>query len=324
MNLYPRLLSLSLETTNRCNLQCSMCSAHGKACYEGQAEGHPAVMSFDFYKDILKQFFDMSRDDNQMRSIMPQYQGEPLMTPGFLEYCREIGKYRKFVFGFTTNACLLTSEISKELLNMKHFTSIAFSVDGFTKEVYESIRLGANFDKVMINIDEFLRLQNMLRPDFPVYMSFVRQQGNIHEYEQFVNFWISKVYGVNSSYICSRSLPMMMDWVPKEEERFPCGNVFNGMVILTNGKVVPCCRDYLYEIELGNLHNSSLQEIWHGEAYVNLRKLQLDRKWNEHSVCKNCYTWLDGSYPGKKQTILDDREILSYPYFQIIKRKHEL
>ena len=49
------------------------------------------------------------------------------------------------------------------------------------------------------------------------------------------------------------------------------------MVILWDGRVVPCCRDSDAALELGDLNVQSLEEIWKGAEVKRLRE-QLRKK----------------------------------------------
>lgn len=54
--------------------------------------------------------------------------------------------------------------------------------------------------------------------------------------------------------------------------RFHCRNIFEGRnaLVFSNGEVTCLCADHGL-INLGNIHESSLQEVWQGEGFENLR-----------------------------------------------------
>ena len=60
---------------------------------------------------------------------------------------------------FNTNAMLLTEKISERLIEAG-LDRIIFSLDGMTKETFENIRGGANFEKVVNNIKSFINIRN--------------------------------------------------------------------------------------------------------------------------------------------------------------------
>jgi radical SAM protein with 4Fe4S-binding SPASM domain len=292
-----------------------MCTSHGAGCYEGQSDGHPAFMPLGFFEDVIKQYVRLTQTAQTM--ILLQFQGEPLLAPDFLKYCEIVNQYEseQKTFGFTTNGSLLTEDVARQLLQMKSFGSIAFSLDGNTSHTFAAIRKKGEFNKVVANIEKLLELRKILRPELSVSINFTRQALNEQEYSDFVDRWVHRVNYVSSSYVCERCIPVKFNWLPKTRKLYQ--SLFKVMIVLTNGKVVPCCRDYRYEFDLGNLHESSLEEIWHGEMYVGMRELHLSNQWDRYPVCSNCYTWIDSSYANK---IKEDEDRITHvgPYFEKI------
>lgn len=277
------LKGLAIEATNRCNLSCKMCVTHGAGLYKGQADTHPAFIEVDFFARLVKEYGRLEKRPN--RTVLPQFQGEPLLHPRFLELCEKI-EQEGINFGFTTNACLLKKDVTRELLKFRHFSSIAFSVDGLTKDTYENIRVGANYHKTMANIQDFL---NAKPPHLATSVSFTEQPLNEAETTDFIRHWVHKVDGVSVNIVSVNGRPIKLRWRP---ERVPCPDLWSFMIVLTNGKVVPCCRDYLYRMELGNLTHRSLKEIWYGKEYQRLRRIHLEQNWAQVPLCGDCDTWM--------------------------------
>lgn len=60
------------------------------------------------------------------------------------------------------------------------------------------------------------------------------------------------------------------------------------MVILWDGKVVPCCEDFDRKMVLGNVEVSSIEEIWNSNAMVNLRNKHVRGEFHSISLCRGC------------------------------------
>ena len=60
------------------------------------------------------------------------------------------------------------------------------------------------------------------------------------------------------------------------------------MSILWDGRVVPCCIDFVGEYLLGDVRKESLLEIWNGDKLVELRKKIIGRRYKEVNLCKGC------------------------------------
>jgi MoaA/NifB/PqqE/SkfB family radical SAM enzyme len=65
-----------------------------------------------------------------------------------------------------------------------------------------------------------------------------------------------------------------------------CDFPWNVMIVLWNGDVTVCCKDYDGEINVGNAFQNTLQEIWNGEGMQQLRKDFLFLR--KDGICKNC------------------------------------
>ncbi len=278
----PSLNSLAIEITNRCNLKCIMCCSHGDELYKGQRKSHPPYMDINFFKDIIDQYKKMP---SLSKIVSPQFQGESLLHPQFTKFC-EILEDAGINFRFTTNAMLLTPDISKTLLKFAHFRNISFSIDGVTKDTYEHIRVGAKFETVLSNIDTFLHLASSHSVTTSV--SFTCQDSNRHELNDFIRHWHGHT-DININTVCYNGRPASYFWKPK---RVPCQDPFTYMAILTGGKVTPCCRDYQYTFELGDLSQQSLDEVWNGQPYNELRKAQLEGDYDKYKLCADCDTWM--------------------------------
>ena len=79
---------------------------------------------------------------------------------------------------FSTNATLLSKKRILELKEISEKTKVEYtfdiSLDGITKETYEATRVGANFEKVISNI-------NILKKFFKFRMSFTYKKTNISD-----------------------------------------------------------------------------------------------------------------------------------------------
>tara|TARA_B100000315_G_scaffold156629_1_gene145136 strand:+ start:8237 stop:9226 length:990 start_codon:yes stop_codon:yes gene_type:complete len=64
------------------------------------------------------------------------------------------------------------------------------------------------------------------------------------------------------------------------------GKDYGKVVVLWDGKVVPCCADYEGELQIGDILNETVDSIWRGLAMRRLRKRHLDKDFPQ--ICKNC------------------------------------
>lgn len=143
-----RYLNVFIEHNNTCNLHCTMCGFS-----DPRAEAVPRYhMPTAVFDRIAAEVFPLTTYLHM--SLMT----EPFMTRDFpdrLQRAREYGvPYSRVV----TNGTLLTERTIERILESE-ITSLAFSIDGGTAEVYESIRRGSRFDHVLANVELFRELR---------------------------------------------------------------------------------------------------------------------------------------------------------------------
>ena len=68
---------------------------------------------------------------------------------------------------FSTNGILLNKKISTDLIK-SGLTRIQISIDAITKETYDKVRPGGNYNKIIENINEFLLIKQNLNARLPL------------------------------------------------------------------------------------------------------------------------------------------------------------
>lgn len=313
------LMRLSIETTNRCNLHCIMCLHHGKL-YQGQADSHPKNMSIKTFKRLISEFVAMPGD---IKIVTPHFQGEPLMYRYFKEAIDYIVgvKSKLIMYNITTNGMLLDKDTTNFLLSSPNIDSIAFSIDAASKELFEKIRVGANFDTVVNNVIYFIKERNRLGHHCLITINLVKMEENKTEIPEFIRFWtqFDKVQ-VQTSFCTDangRIGDKYINWTPA---RKPCKTPTYFAIVLTNGDVIVCCRDHMYKMVMGNVNRDSLENIWNGAKYNALRKIHQIYAWRFHDICSQCETWMCEVEPGGyRLRMIDGGKIVvkEYPFWEI-------
>ncbi len=157
---------LVIESTSRCNLKCEMCPRNSFKSENGDID-------LELFKEINKYV-------NHGITVNLAGWGEPLLHPEIDELIK-IVKMKRASVGFTTNATLLDTETSAELIN-NGLDLIDFSLDGATHKTYENIRHGAKFEEVITNIRNFIKIKEKLNSKTPgTSITFVMMKKNIYE-----------------------------------------------------------------------------------------------------------------------------------------------
>ncbi|TBR22045.1 radical SAM/SPASM domain-containing protein, partial [bacterium] len=204
-----------------------------------------------------------------------------------------------------TNANLLTSERSSALI-AAGITKINFSIDATTEPVYDVLRVGGDFQKVLANVKEFLRLKLATRSHhIRTRVSFVEQKENIHQRPDFAAYW-KGTPGLNmitfqecmdfSLFDKPDADVGLSDSALAEKyagtEPFHCSLPWEMPVIDTEGNVIPCgapIRNHTKDFILGNLNQGdTIKSCWNGPKMAALRELHAKGEWYKNPVCRVC------------------------------------
>ena len=165
---------INIETTRYCNLECRMCLQFN----DGTTVTGPH-MDMELFRKVAEEVFPL------VSRFQPSVSGEPLMSRGFKEML-EISLKHGVRMEICTNATLFTPKFI-DLLS-KVAGKILISFDGASKEVFEYIRGGTEFEQVVENVKKLCAKINLQSPsNRPVVgLACVLMEKNIRELPQLV------------------------------------------------------------------------------------------------------------------------------------------
>jgi len=172
-------LSLKLDITANCQLKCIMCLSENK---------RDVTLDFKYISKIIK------LHGNELISVQ-WMGGEPTTHPDFekiISYTNSFGIMQTI----TTNGLLLKAELAEKLI--KFNADITISIDGSTKELYESIRCGANFETLVSNIENLNKLRKKYNHTGHFGINFCIIQQNYDDVFNMVHF--AKKYSFQDIY----------------------------------------------------------------------------------------------------------------------------
>ena len=270
-------IHIDFETTTSCNLKCFM-------CFQSFDPPKPLKMELELFKKVIDEGAEKG-----LCSIKTQYRGEPLLDkrmPHMVKYVKGKGIVEVM---FNTNATLLSEQTAKALI-AAGLDKMICSVDGYTKDVYESVRIGARFETVLENIETLQNLKKAMGSKKPIVrVQMVDTPTNHHQIDGYIKFWGQIVEQV--------AVEDMLDWEAEDEDSTPlenwsCAQLWQRLLVLADGDVLPCCRAMKGGTEklmiLGNAHDKSLEEIWKGDRLTKLRTLHKQGRSHELKMCRLC------------------------------------
>lgn len=304
---YPRYLEI--EVTTKCNLKCIMC----EHTYWSEPNRD---MSFEQFKDIVDQF-------GNLKWIGLTGIGESFINKDFMKMLRYV-KSKSVLVELYDTFYFLNERIAKELIEMG-VDRILASVDAATKQTYEKIRVGSDFERVINNVRNLVRLKKKMKASFPqLDFHYIITKANFRQIPQYIELVHSLTNGENASIQFTRMLhkfdqaeDLYME-IPEEithrakckAEQLGVGLVWNADTpqvkptiarciewtmpfIFVTGDVIPCCsgneagqRDFQKRTALGNVFETSFKQIWHGQKYKDLRRML--RRGQVPQPCSNC------------------------------------
>ncbi len=276
---------VSIEPTNHCNLQCTM-------CYSDPSPRSKGFMSMELFKSLVDQISKIPT----IKQVNLFYGGEPLMHPMYkemLEYVTMVP--RRFRSVISTNGGLWNHEYS-ELVCDRELSWVHFSLDGVGAK-HEEIRVGSNYDVVKKNIEDLLKTRGERK--FPVItINMVFSDHTRKDVEDFVKEWQGKRVTVvidtlmtedfKYSKLKEMEMALGLELEDPVDYHEVCLSMNTFMGILWDGRTVSCCNYYEGQIEMGSANKTPLSQIFNGERYRKLRAMEETKSYPEGHPCKEC------------------------------------
>ncbi len=275
-----------VAVTNVCDMACIHCA-------------HPIIKKTPGYRATFMKPEVHSRIVEQTAPYKDQLwvfryaaDGESLLNPHFLDMVDETKRAGIGPVDLTTNAMSLTEEKMERLLSAP-IDVIDVSLDAYTQETYEKIRIRGKFDRVTSNLKRLVELRNELGSPTKIMTSIIRQKEALEEVEAFQEFWgqyVDEVLvrGLNTDLgIVNVSETYFRDDIA----RWPCPQFWKRVTVNHDGEVRFCVEDWHNDGVVGNVKDTTIREIWRSATYEKFRRLHATGRWNDMTMCAKCLDW---------------------------------
>ena len=303
---YPTMVSI--EVTNKCNLNCLAC-CHEETVSRGIAKN----MSMHIYERILP---IISNAEN----VMLFGYGEPFLNPNIMRMVSLAKQNSEAKIRVNTNGTLLTKKLVSGIVK-SGLNELVFSIDGVTQNTFGKLRDGADLAAIIHYIRSLIREKANCQATLRVGIEFVAMRNNIQELPRLI-LLASKlgVTFVQVSYLTVKCKELeaeslfysqnecdaIFDVAENISEtcdiqlclparfrdtfshrshnhcRQPWSNAFFGCT----GEVYVCCTGgRLYRA--GNIQARAWEDIWNGPMYQRIRSMHLQNK--IEGPCKHCF-----------------------------------
>jgi len=190
---YP--LEMFLEISNICDLKCAMCVQFSALNAHRFKQLRSAERGF---------LDDKGLSDNLARALKRALlvhcfgYGEPTIHPAFRTMVDEISRYEVLI-DFFTNGMHLDPELCAFLVDRK-VSVITISFSGATKETYENIYIGGNFERVLGGMKALAAAKKARNATYPIIeVNSLGFRDHVDAFEKFVALMAE--HGANTVYL---------------------------------------------------------------------------------------------------------------------------
>ncbi|MBM3265265.1 MAG: radical SAM protein [candidate division Zixibacteria bacterium] len=281
---FPQVVSI--ESSSHCNADCIMCPREQLTRTKGN-------MSMDLYRKVID---ECARHKRYVRLIQPFMFGEPFINKRLVEmirYAKE--KLPRTPINVSTNGSLLYPAKAQELIDVG-LDKINIDIDGATKETFEAVRIGLDYEEVVENARHLMGLKKRLglrKPEITV--TIIQMEPTEGEIEAFVELWkpaadhvVVQRYTTWTGSVEDRNTGEIAEASAAGGFTFPCKHPWEEFVIAHDGKVSLCCLDFDFKIVVGDVNTQSIREIWNGAPLEEVRRRMIDNRYHELELCSQC------------------------------------
>ena len=306
---FPSIIMIAAGSP--CNLRCKGCPCtHVPSIRDTVNEkgAQEAFFAEEHYRSIVDESLEYKTSTFVPRIRISGY-GEPLLN-------KHITKMIDYSCGkgiptsLITNGLLLTEEISTSLLQSK-VEAIEISVDAHQAELYETMRRGGNFARLVENVSKLVELRNRLQPEKQtlIMASAVNGPLNTEFMDEIIAFW----KGIGVDHVSVRKfltwgVPELVEMQRKlGQETYlkgdaPCPYPFERLMLDPAGWIRLCPYDDQKLIpDFGHISTTSIAEAWKSAGFEEVRACHKERFLpNEGAryaqICAKCEDRLNRSW----------------------------
>ncbi len=253
-----------VEVSTLCNLNCIMCPRDRISRKKG-------LMKPNIFQRLVEWLPHNAK-------VMFSGMGEQLLNPHVTSYIGDM-KRKGMIVGITTNGQLLTPEKVMDLIDSR-IDMIQVSLNGGSKDTYESIMRGGNFNLVRTNLDY---LSSVRPPGLTVQLSVVRQERNKDDIMDIERFAENHGFSLLIRNIHTRGGYLKLQDRFLREFKGPrgCGIFAKLTFVASDGSILACCHDLEGHTRFGSIESISFDELKNVK-----RNLVKNNKW--FRICSDC------------------------------------
>lgn len=184
----------------------------------------------------------------------------------------------------STNGRLLSQECLKKL-KTSGLSTLYISIPSLKEEEYREM-MSYDLSKIVKIID------GICNPEIIKMIRIAIPRTKYYDNDEFVSFF--KLRNID---LCSWDVEYKEDWniankikniVDFSNYSGPCDRPMDQAVILADGDMVICCRDWNKDNIIGNVKDKTIYEIWKNQKMIDIQENIASFSYDKIAACKNC------------------------------------
>jgi len=278
-SLFP--LIIDLELSNRCNLDCIMCTRLPQKLHMGD-------MAEALWSKVLDEALEVPERIFRLHGI-----GEPLLSPSFRTVVERIkGHHHHHSIDLITNGHFLDRNMARFLLR-QGVDQITVSVAAASEQGYERVRGSKKFSRVVQNTLRLHDERERMQAPSKIIVQIVDVEPVHDEIDAFVEFWSRFDVQVEVWHDLNRGRRAFNPRV--ESVLSPCEHLYSYTAVCWDGRVCICCIDGARHYIVGNANTETLREVFNGRRLNAIRRLHEEGQSERMPICADC-SFRDGKH----------------------------
>jgi wyosine [tRNA(Phe)-imidazoG37] synthetase (radical SAM superfamily) len=194
----------------------------------------------------------------------------------------------------SSNGALATRDKMIELIDAG-LDSTKFSINAISKEEYKKVHQSDDFDLVVQNLKELIKLKRTKYTTHKIFLSSVIAMDEDELKQRF-----EKILGKEDFALIDDIFVFTLDYTPKFEEiksdkkiTKGCKIPFREIYVNSDCTLGLCCKDYFDEINFGSLLENDFLKLYNSKKYENIRQMHIKKEFPNNHLCKNCLLYGD-------------------------------
>jgi radical SAM protein with 4Fe4S-binding SPASM domain len=294
-------LTVHIDPCNACNFKCIFCPTADTELLR-EVNRKSGMMKEDLFRKVINEFSVLLKRKNSVIDCVHLYKdGEPLLNPLFCDmvrYARKIGIAR--VLSTTTNGSQITEELAAELVTCG-LDKIRISIEHVNNEGYRDIcRSNHSYDEILQKVRLLHDAKKKQKSKLNILVKITDTGFSAKELKKFHNDFrpfcdytrVDSLMGWSDSsrkdFTLGKSPKTGMDGSTRLHNQIVCPDPFSKLSVNSDGTVSVCCVDWSHGLVVGNAYENSIEEIWNGERFKEIRRFHITGNRNMIPVCSSC------------------------------------